>query len=336
MKFKSLFCIFACIVLLTSSSCSTKIDINEPYKEQTVVYGLLNQTDSIQYIKINKAFLGEGNNFDYAQIPDSFNYNPADLQVKLEVIKNKLKTNEIVLRDTILPTANTGIFSKEKNIIYYTKEKLFAKENGEFLTYKLVVKNIKSGNEVTSETNLIDRVSINYLGNSFSIIRTDGNYVPISLEWNPANFAKTYNVILTFYYSEKKNNSIPTVKSVDWNLGEVTTPNSNGTGLPVTLVTNGEDFVNFLKSIKSANFPDDGSTRFADSVKYTLYSGGAELYFYQQVNKPSSGLLLEKPLYGNIKNGLGIFSCRGKFVSQSLKVTDVTKDFLTSQGLGFN
>jgi hypothetical protein len=335
MKFKSLFYIFAIAVLLFTNSCSTKIDINEPYKEITVVYGLLNQTDSIQYIKINKAFLGEGNNFEYAQIPDSFNYNPADLRVKLEVIKNKNKIKEIFLKDTIINGASAGVFSKEKNIIYYTKEKLFAKETGEFLTYRLVINNIKSGNEVTAETNLIDRVSLNFLGTSFSIVRTDGNYVPINLEWNPANFAKTYNVILTFYYSERTGSSIAQGKSVDWNLGEITASSSNGTGQPLVLKTNGEDFISFLKSLKSTNFPDGNFIRTADSVKYTLYSGGDELYFYQQVNKPSSGLLLEKPLYGNIKNGLGIFSCRGKFVSPSLKISDPTKDFLTSQGLGF-
>jgi hypothetical protein len=335
MKFNCLFYIFAGIILMVVGSCSTKIDINEPYKEQTVVYGLLNQTDTIQYIKINKAFLGEGNNFEYAQIPDSFNYNPADLRVKLEVIKNKLKIKEIPLRDTILSGASKGVFSKEKNIIYYTKEKLVAKENGEFLTYRLVINNLKSGNEVTAETNLIDRVSLNFLGTSFSIIRTDGNYVPINLEWNPANFAKTYNVILTFFYREGTGSTLKVTKSVDWNLGEVTATSSNGTGQPLVLKTNGEDFISYLKSLKSSNFPEGNFSRIADSVQYTLYSGGDELYFYQQVNKPSSGLLLEKPLYGNIKNGLGIFSCRGKFVSPKIVVSDPTKDFLATQGLGF-
>jgi len=334
MKFNSLFCIFALAVLLSANSCTTKIDINEPYKEQTVVYGLINQTDSIQYVKINKAFLGEGNNFDYAQIPDSFNYNPADLQVKLEVIKNKLKIKEITLRDTILPTSNAGVFSKEKNIIYYTKVKIAAKENGEFLSYKLVIKNIKSGNEVTATTNLIDRVSLNFLPLLFNVIKPNGNYVPLNLECNNVNFAKTYNVVLTFYYIETKNNSISVTKSIDWNLGEVTAPSSNGTGKS-ELKTTGEEFISFLKSSKSSNFPDDGSIRTADSVRYTLFSGGEELYFYQQVNKPSSGLLLEKPLYGNIQNGLGIFSCRGKFVSTKIKISDTTKDLLTSQGLGF-
>jgi hypothetical protein len=61
------------------------------------------------------------------------------------LIKNKLKTREISLRDTILPGASTGVFSKEKNIIYYTKEKLIVKENGEFLTYRLVINNINVG-----------------------------------------------------------------------------------------------------------------------------------------------------------------------------------------------
>ena len=38
-------------------SCNNELEINGELKETTVVYGLLNQSDSVQYLKIYKAFL---------------------------------------------------------------------------------------------------------------------------------------------------------------------------------------------------------------------------------------------------------------------------------------
>ena len=45
--------------LILFSGCDNEVDINADWKETIVVYGLLNPNDSIQYIKVNKAFLNE-------------------------------------------------------------------------------------------------------------------------------------------------------------------------------------------------------------------------------------------------------------------------------------
>src|ERR1044072_3856815 len=66
------------------NSCSTDIDLLENYKPITVVYGLLDVHDNVQYIKINKAFLGEGNALVMAQQSDSINYKPGELTVQLQ------------------------------------------------------------------------------------------------------------------------------------------------------------------------------------------------------------------------------------------------------------
>ncbi|MBE0652408.1 MAG: hypothetical protein IH594_01340, partial [Bacteroidales bacterium] len=47
------------IAFLFLEQCSTDFDLNAPYKDIMVVYGLLNQNDSTHYLKINRAFLGE-------------------------------------------------------------------------------------------------------------------------------------------------------------------------------------------------------------------------------------------------------------------------------------
>ena len=61
-------------VFSTLFSCKNTLEVNAPWKETTVVYGLLNVHDTVQYIKINKAFLGNGNEMSFAKVADSINY----------------------------------------------------------------------------------------------------------------------------------------------------------------------------------------------------------------------------------------------------------------------
>ena len=65
---------FALLAASLLTACSTELDINEPYKDITIVYGLLNQKDSVHFVKVNKAFLGTGNALDLAQVRDSSEY----------------------------------------------------------------------------------------------------------------------------------------------------------------------------------------------------------------------------------------------------------------------
>ena len=81
---------FATLILATSilfSACSTDFEVIGDWKETMVVYGLLDQAQDTQYIKINKAFLGEGNAFEYAMIKDSTQF-VNSLNVTLQRIKN--------------------------------------------------------------------------------------------------------------------------------------------------------------------------------------------------------------------------------------------------------
>jgi hypothetical protein len=68
------FFLFLSLATLTLIGCETDVDLNAPYDSTTIVYGLLDPVQDTQWIKINKTFLGEGNNLDYALIRDSSEY----------------------------------------------------------------------------------------------------------------------------------------------------------------------------------------------------------------------------------------------------------------------
>ena len=79
--FKLLLILLAGFIVVTS--CNNKLNVNAPWQDITIVYGLLSQNDSVQYLRITKAFLGEGDALHFAKIPDSSTY-PNKLDVWME------------------------------------------------------------------------------------------------------------------------------------------------------------------------------------------------------------------------------------------------------------
>ena len=79
------------IFLLTSllfTSCESDFDINADWEEVTVVFGLLDQSQEKQFIRINKAFLGNESAYLMAQEADSLNFNPENLEVKIDKVSS--------------------------------------------------------------------------------------------------------------------------------------------------------------------------------------------------------------------------------------------------------
>ncbi|MEL6651823.1 MAG: hypothetical protein AAFQ87_13555 [Bacteroidota bacterium] len=73
-----------CVALLLMgllNACSTEVKLNAEPKDIWVVYGILNANDSVQYIRVSRAFLPEGNALEYAKEVDE---SVKGLQVSVE------------------------------------------------------------------------------------------------------------------------------------------------------------------------------------------------------------------------------------------------------------
>ena len=68
---KKLFYFITLTIIITTASCKTEVELNAPWKNTPVVYGLLETGRDTQYIKINKCFLGKTDAFVMAKEPDS-------------------------------------------------------------------------------------------------------------------------------------------------------------------------------------------------------------------------------------------------------------------------
>lgn len=315
-------------------SCSTKIDLTDEYKETLIVYALLNEKDSIHFVKINKAFLGSGNNLEYAQQPDSFNIIASNYDIILEQVRRNEVIGTIALKDTIVNRGNSGVFSKERNQVFFTRQKLVTKADNLPITYRLKITNKLSGEITSAETRLVDISFFNLPSSIFNPVRPDGAYNLINLAWIPVENAKLYNLQLYFYFTDYAGSKI-TSRFITWNLGDAVA--ETGTGVrEVRIGFRGDDFFSYLKSRKQDVFHDDVSYRIADSVKYFLSVGGTEFYNYKQVYGVTSGLLLDKPIYTNVTNGVGLFSSRSGILSAASLFSDRSNEEMKTLGLKFD
>jgi len=248
------------------------VDLLAPYKEVMVIYGVLDPTDSVQYIRINKAFLGEGNAYTFAQVADSFQY--ADvLDVKLERYKNNNFAGAINLERFEGPPLKDGIFATAPNYLYRTTGLDSIYQDSE---YKLVVTNTQTGNVATSKTVIVSKVGSITNPASFQtavdFADPDNQFIA---KFTRGNNAKYYDLNMRFNYYET----------------EIANPSNT--------------------QIKSVFFRVNGLvTRTARSVDLIWVGGAEELYTYYQVNRPPTGINQSIPQYTNIDGGIGIFSSK--------------------------
>src|ERR1700722_3574820 len=139
------------LAVIGFTGCSNNLNVNAPYKDITVVYGLLDQNDTTHYIRINKAFLGQGNANTMAQVYDSINYPAGALTVSLQDYDpNGDPPTNLPLSTTMNIPVSPGVLSYPNQIEYYTKAALNPND-----LFKLVITNNQTGKVVTGSTYLL-------------------------------------------------------------------------------------------------------------------------------------------------------------------------------------
>ena len=274
------------IVMLFSlfGGCSNKLNLLAPYKESVSVYGLLNQSDAIHYIRIERVFLGEGNAYTMAQNQDSIYFKSGELKVSLQrwnkytgqqvsVDVPISPSMEIVLTDTLMQ-ADAGIFNQNERV-YKTNHKLHTDTN---CVYKLIIHNNKTGKEFTAQTGLVDNFQLiqvrganNTLGPYYdSLIPLNivpGNQGIVTCQYNsPAN-AGVCSLTMRLFYTEYNGGGVS--KYVDLGLGTYYTSTIFGGELQKF------DYLGTsLLSYIAASIPINPSvTRSADRIEFLLTAG---------------------------------------------------------------
>jgi hypothetical protein len=313
------------IALLISAGCSTKLNIDAPYKETMIIYGLLDQTDTVHYIKINKAYLGPGNALVMAQTYDSISYGNV-LTVQLQQISNGtlIKTINLTRDSTI--SKPVGIFSYPYQVLYKTKAPLDSS-----CQYNLVVTNNSTHNVFKGSASLINTFSTQEPSRSGSNLNF-GLTSPQNILWTTAINGAVYDLVLRFYYyEESRATHVIVLKYLDWDFGnQIATANPN-----MMVVIPGSTFFQYLESTLS---PLDGSIyRFVSNTVNSTPPGNAELIFsigsqdlstYLIVSQPTNSITQVQPQYTDIVNGFGLFASRYQRILNNLHFDPGTLDSL--------
>jgi hypothetical protein len=297
------------------------------FKETAVVYGLLDHSDSIHFIKITRAFIGPGNALELAKIPDSSYFNQVEATVSEFVDGNLTRT--WILEDTLVENKDTtGAFYGPEQKVYYFKTLpttvsssglngvIQTSPNPQLTslnpdaTYKF--KAIINGGEfeVTGETELVKGITTTTSSQNFTFkfANNPGEYVPTGVAVSNSGNSFVVNTQLDIAFNEHRGSDI-TEKRFNWQLGEVST-------LPGTAKTFSAVGKTFYDLVKTNVSNDPTITKRTFNGIYVTVTGGAEeLYNYMVVNQPSSTLAQSKPSYTNltVSNGkrvVGIFSSR--------------------------
>ncbi len=304
------------------SSCETDFNVNADWKEVTVVYSLLDQNEDKQYIRINKAFLGNENAYVMASIADSLNYNPNNLEVKIDKLSasgNVLETK--ILTDTII-FKEDGLFSVEDNIIYVFDTDNFLNEEKE---YKLTISNLVSGNIISSQTKLIHDLTLMSAFNNpaykMGFYSQTGDFSNTTIEWTHSKNAAIYQMTLFISYTEYGADTI--VKTVQKVYPIIEYDGNPNMSQQIT----GEEFFNLL----AYNIPSSSTVnRRINNLDILFSVGTADVNTYINLNEPPTGIVQERDLFTNIDGGIGLFAARYNKMQENIFLTTTTKEAIAT------
>jgi hypothetical protein len=289
------------MVLAGFLSCRNELDVMAPYKDIPVVYCLLNPKDSVNYLRLEKSFLGADNAYEMAQVTDSLYYK--DAVVLLERWSDGQKKETTTLEFTSIPVRDPGIFTHDPNFLYRMPTPVSG--NSE---YRLNIRVPSTGAEVSAVT---------WTVTDFKVIKPESykKNLPFSsydnyqtVEWITAPHTRIYHLVIRFHYLEVANRDTVNL-SVDWSIGHYISKAGNG-GEVITAEILHRNFYKWLGN--RLEKPAIGVQRLATkkAIDFLFTVGGEELYTYMEIYKDDSGLPIEKPVFTNIVNGIGLFSSR--------------------------
>jgi hypothetical protein len=339
------------VSFLGLTSCKNDLNVLAPGEESVSVYGVLNPNDAVQNIRINKVYITDGDAIAAGQDANQINYGPGELQVTLQRFMSSTSTTPtlttvgdntkktIVLTETVVTTANGNFNTSQR--IWQTTDKLYSSGY-----YKLTITILKTGKEITAQTNVIDSVT-SHSSMPFryhpTLYPTHGNYVTTGsfptqqgayinyiiagpktqkIIFPEVANAKLYKVTLRFHYIDSLTNGSTNNEYVDFALQTPSTsPSTTSKQLyEVSFATN--DFYTTIAAEIAKKPTVSIKNRRAFYLEYIINAGVESLSTFLQVNAPSTTIAQDKPYYTNINGGVGIFSAMSK--------STITHDMFTS------
>ena len=319
------------LLIFTFGSCNNKVDINADYQDITIIYGLLDASESRHFIKLTKAFQTEGNVYVGARDSSLAQYAYDDVEIYIDEYSSGNYVRTILFDTVLIDHKDTGVFYSPYQVVYASPKNTKLNKNNE---YRLYIKIKSIDKEIKSVTPLIQDFSIARptAGQKFVGFTSP---LPQTVEWRSAVNGKLYQLSIRFFYTEKVGTNA-TVHYVDMPLN---TKKSKGTAGSEKM---SDEFYGelFYQNIAAKVAPPTaGMVRYADSLYYIFSVADENFTIYMDVNKPSTSVVQDRPSYTNIENGFGIFASRYNkiryFIGLAPQSIDTLIDGQYTYNLGF-
>ena len=340
--------------ILGLQSCSEDFTVAAPYRQITVVSGILDRDDPAHYIRIQKAFMDENKSaIDMSKQPDSsffsnlevklYQYNIEQTKILDSVTLSRVDMNNEPGDYRKYDAVNNQQFFTTPNYAYkftndgWTKPHVLSPAHW----YRLLITNLDNNNRDTS----------NFVGivNSDEERANDGFFIP---DFDQAayslNFAKTANNGRFRLLTYMPRNGRKVEGYIHFNYTEKDAATLQETKKKVVYAFDaeeGENVVNFeLIALNSSIFAFLNSSigpapanveRYMDSCDVFVYAASPEMHYYTTINQGQAGGLTGdniRPNYTNFSgsNVIGVLGSRAKRIKWSVPIEKSTIDSLMS------
>jgi len=327
MRFTTQFLLLSLIAFssLYMVSCDNSLDVIEESGEIPVVYGLLSPTDTIQFIRVERAFIDrETSALELAKDPAQLYYDEntsvrvRDEESGLVYLLNRIDAS------TIGYTRDAGIFPETPNILYAIhSDDIDLTSDGIFT---LEIERSDSTELVTAETTIVGESRIIRPLESNPVL----DFSEISetiFRWRTGLNAKVYDLYLTINYQERENGTDWENKSLLWVMATNLEDDANE-----QLEEYRQESVPFFSFISREIETDPTKLRRFVNMDLTVNGGTAELLEYQRVANANLGITSTQdvPTFSNISSGRGIFGSTYSTVLKGIRLSNDSRDSIIS------
>jgi len=305
-------------ILFLLSSCANDLDLNEGWKDIPIVYGIIEPSDTAQYIRVERALTNAKTSaLELAKNADSLYYD----EVEVSLLKGSDKyVLERVDGNLEGYQREEGLFVDDPNYLYKINTSELNLEGNELVRLNIKRPGIEKPVEAVVKT----------LGHYFFNKPRPDN--PHKINWSYATYetirwtnsknAVEYEVYVVTHYKEKSKSDPDAVfvaKKDVWRVAKGVEDNH------VDIF--GKDY---YIHIGAAIPNDDDKIREFKNFEFKVLAIGQELKDYVYVNSVNLGITAsqEIPIYTNLSDGLGIFASSWEINFEGLRILNGSLDSL--------
>lgn len=310
---------FIGLFILAITSCKNDFDLIEEGGDIPVVYGFVNITDSVQYIRVQKGFADENTNaVTLAKQADQVYYDNADVTLtnlnggSVVTLERVNAADEGFVRDE-------GDFLDDPNYVYKVRTSELDFAGGD--TALLTIVHGEDGEITTGRTVVLPPIKMNLPNPKEPKIGFGSTNFRIQLNLPKSIAVIGVSMALKVRESDLFDPTIVDTVTVPWlvtNNGDNDNPRSD-------IVVLEFESSQFFQTLKNQLDPNKQVLRRFAGLDLEVLCAGREILEYRKIALANAGLTgsLELPLYSSLDNGKGM----GIFSSKSfLRVEDVILD----------